>query len=84
MSDLSITSYVENFQTVYPKAKVAVRPSRKGFQVYIDGDRVGEPMTRSELEDAARHFRARHREQPRGQLPSWLTWLASSRAITTS
>lgn len=58
MSDLSITSYVENFQTVYPKAKVAVRPSRKGFQVYIDGDRVGEPMTRSELEDAARHFRA--------------------------
>lgn len=57
MSDLSITSYIENFQTVYPKAKVAVRASRKGFQVYIDGDKVGEPMTRTELEDAARHFR---------------------------
>ena len=58
MPDLSITNYVENFQTVYPKAKVAVCPSRKGFQVYIDGERVGEPMTRGELEDAARHFRS--------------------------
>jgi hypothetical protein len=56
--DVSINGYVTNFTRVYPQKKVWVRGSNKGFQVYIDGDKVGEPMTRAQLEEAGRSLRA--------------------------
>lgn len=56
--DASINAYVENFSRVYPKTPVNVKANRRGFQVFLNGERVGEPMTRAELEEAGRSFRA--------------------------
>ena len=64
MSELSITQYMEEFRTVYQKTRVNVHAGKRGFQVRIDGDKVGEPMTREELESAARSFRAPAPRQP--------------------
>ena len=64
MSEISIMQYVENFNRTYPQKKVRVNANKRGFQVRIDGDKVGEPMTREELESAARSFRAPAPRQP--------------------
>lgn len=58
MSELSILQYVENFNRTFPQRKVRVHASRRGFQVRIDNENIGEPMTREELESAARSMRA--------------------------
>ena len=63
--DITIESYRANFERKYPQKKLMVRPSKRGFQVYIDGDKVGEPMTRAEMEEAGRSLRApAPRQQP--------------------
>ena len=64
MSELSITQYMEEFRSVYPKTRVNVHAGKRGFQVRIDGEKVGEPMTREELESATRNFRAPAPRQP--------------------
>ncbi len=64
MSELSIQQYMNEFRSVYPKTRVRVHASQRGFQVRIDGDKVGEPMTREELESATRNFRAPAPRQP--------------------
>ena len=64
MSELSITQYMNEFRSVYPKTRVKVHENKRGFQVRIDGDKVGEPMTREELESATRSFRAPAPKQP--------------------
>ena len=38
--------------------------NKRGFQVRIDNENVGEPMTREELESAARSMRAPAPRQP--------------------
>lgn len=58
MRDLSITQYVENFERAFPQRPVKVHANRHGFQVFIDGHKVGDPMSRAELEAASRTFRA--------------------------
>lgn len=64
MSEISITQYMNEFHAVYPKTRVKVHANKRGFQVRIDGDKVGEPMTREELESATRSFRAPAPRQP--------------------
>ncbi len=56
--DASIQAYVSNFERAFPQTNVKVRSSKRGFRVFIDGSAVGEPMTRGELEEASRTFRA--------------------------
>ena len=64
MSELSILQYVEDFNRTFPQRKVRVHASRRGFQVRIDNENIGEPMTREELESAARSMRAPAPRQP--------------------